>query len=177
MANDELVDTTAAIDRFLAHGGLSEATQRAYGSDLRSFAVWLDARGQTLDDVDARALSDVPRLQLPASHWSDFKGGPYDPGEEVFTSVPGEQLRAMGRRLCAAPADFHVHPKVAQGLALRRDMAEGARPVDWGMAEALAFGSLLEEGIGDWVHQDDPAGRSAALAGRAERAGEHARHR
>src|SRR6185436_10270017 len=29
-----------------------------------------------------------------------------------------------------------------------REMAEGARPVDWGMAEALAIGSLLQEGIG-----------------------------
>ena len=39
------MDTTAAIDRFLEHGGLSEATQRAYGSDLRSFADWLERRG------------------------------------------------------------------------------------------------------------------------------------
>jgi site-specific recombinase XerD len=52
------VDTHAAIDRFLEHGGLSEATQRAYGSDLRSFSSWLDARGLALDEVDARALSD-----------------------------------------------------------------------------------------------------------------------
>jgi site-specific recombinase XerD len=52
------VDTNAAIDRFLEHGGLSEATQRAYGSDLRAFASWLDGRGLTLDDVDAGVLSD-----------------------------------------------------------------------------------------------------------------------
>lgn len=48
----------AAIDRFLEHGGLSEATQRAYGSDLRAFASWLDERGLTLERVDARVLSD-----------------------------------------------------------------------------------------------------------------------
>jgi site-specific recombinase XerD len=52
------VDSGAAIDRFLEHGGLSEATQRAYGSDLRSLAEWLDSRGIRLDDVDARVLSD-----------------------------------------------------------------------------------------------------------------------
>ena len=52
------MDTGAAIDRFLEHGGLSEATQRAYASDLRSFSAWLDARGADLEDVDARALSD-----------------------------------------------------------------------------------------------------------------------
>jgi site-specific recombinase XerD len=52
------VDSRAAIDRFLDHGGLSEATQRAYGSDLAAFARWLDDRGLTLDDVDARVLSE-----------------------------------------------------------------------------------------------------------------------
>jgi site-specific recombinase XerD len=46
------------IDRFLAHGGLSPASRRAYGSDLRSFAAWLDRRGLELDEVDARVLSD-----------------------------------------------------------------------------------------------------------------------
>jgi site-specific recombinase XerD len=57
-ANDEFVDTAVAIDRFLEHGGLSDATRRAYGSDLRAFAGWIGARGGTLEDVDARVLSD-----------------------------------------------------------------------------------------------------------------------
>jgi len=52
------MSTVAAIDRFLEHGGLSEATRRAYGSDLSSFARWLDDRGLELDDVDARVLTD-----------------------------------------------------------------------------------------------------------------------
>jgi site-specific recombinase XerD len=52
------VDTQRAIERFLEHGGLAEATRRAYGSDLRSFAAWLAARGLALEDVDARVLSD-----------------------------------------------------------------------------------------------------------------------
>jgi site-specific recombinase XerD len=52
------VDTGAAIDRFLEHGGLSESTQRAYGHDLRALAAWLERRGLALADVDARVLSD-----------------------------------------------------------------------------------------------------------------------
>jgi 2-oxoglutarate dehydrogenase E1 component len=98
--------------------------------------------------AEARTLDVVPPLQEPGAQWAEFKGGLYDPGEEVFTSVSAETLRDIGRRISAAPAGFHVHPKVAQGLSLRREMAEGKRAVDWGMAEALAFGSLLREGIG-----------------------------
>jgi site-specific recombinase XerD len=50
--------TGAAIRRFLEHGGLSDATRRAYASDLRSFAAWLESRGLELDDVDVRVLAD-----------------------------------------------------------------------------------------------------------------------
>ena len=50
--------TSAAIDRFLEHGGLAPATQRAYGSDLRAFAAYLDRCGVALAAVDARVLSD-----------------------------------------------------------------------------------------------------------------------
>jgi site-specific recombinase XerD len=52
------VDTDAAIHRFLEHGGLSDATRRAYGSDLRALASWLDEHGLELEDVDVRVLAD-----------------------------------------------------------------------------------------------------------------------
>jgi site-specific recombinase XerD len=52
------VDTRAAIDRFLEHGGLAPTTQRAYGSDLGAFAGWLAERGLGVEDVDARVLSE-----------------------------------------------------------------------------------------------------------------------
>jgi site-specific recombinase XerD len=52
------VDTDAAIERFLEHGGLADATKRAYRNDLNAFSGWLEKRGQTLDDVDARVLAD-----------------------------------------------------------------------------------------------------------------------
>jgi site-specific recombinase XerD len=52
------MNTGAAIDRFLAHGGLADSTQRAYGNDLRAFATWLERHDLGLDDVDARVLSD-----------------------------------------------------------------------------------------------------------------------
>ena len=52
------MSTALAIDRFLEHGGLSDATQRAYRTDLRAFASWLATRDLALDAVDARVLAD-----------------------------------------------------------------------------------------------------------------------
>ena len=40
------METRAAIDRFLEHGGLSDATRRAHRSDLDAFARWLEQRGE-----------------------------------------------------------------------------------------------------------------------------------
>ncbi len=43
------------------------------------------------------------------------------------------------------PADFHLHPKLAGMIQKRRAVLEGA-PIDWAVAELLAFGSLAMEG-------------------------------
>jgi site-specific recombinase XerD len=69
------VETRAAIDRFLASPGLSEATRRAYRFDLEPFAAWLEGRGARLDVLDTRLLSDYaaelgrgrPRRLAPAT--------------------------------------------------------------------------------------------------------------
>jgi len=52
------MEVRAAVDRFLASPGLGEATRRAYRFDLDPFTGWLDKQGATLEDVDARLLSD-----------------------------------------------------------------------------------------------------------------------
>ena len=52
------MDTEVAIDRFLASPALSDATRRAYRTDLRDFGDWLAGRDLELDDVDVRVLAD-----------------------------------------------------------------------------------------------------------------------
>ena len=52
------METQAAIDRFLASPALSDSTRRAYGVDLAEFGTWLRARKASVEDVDARLLSD-----------------------------------------------------------------------------------------------------------------------
>ena len=69
------METRAAIDRFLASPGLSEATRRAYRFDLEPFAAWLEGRGARLDVLDTRLLSEYaaelgrgrPRRLAPAT--------------------------------------------------------------------------------------------------------------
>jgi site-specific recombinase XerD len=51
------MDTEAAIERFLASPALSDATRRAYRTDVEEFASWLRRIRVRIDDVDGGALA------------------------------------------------------------------------------------------------------------------------
>ncbi len=83
---------------------------------------------------------------LPA-YWGAYKGGRYKPEYEVDTGIGAAEIEELGAKLTAWPAGFHVHPKIKKLLEQRAEMARGQRPLDYGMAEALAFASLLRQGV------------------------------
>jgi 2-oxoglutarate dehydrogenase E1 component len=92
------------------------------------------------------ALAIQPGRPEQGSIWERYRGGPIGP-EEPDTAVPLDTLRHVGRHLAEIPQGFRAHPKIARILEGRGEMAEGKRPLDWGMAEALALGSLAWEGV------------------------------
>jgi 2-oxoglutarate dehydrogenase E1 component len=62
------------------------------------------------------------------------------------TGVERDRLDQIAEALTRVPEGFSVHPKIERWLEDRRTRLEQNR-VDWAFAEALAFGSLLLEGI------------------------------
>ena len=65
--------------------------------------------------------------------------------EEPDTTYPLDDLLAVNKQVFSAPEDFKVHPKLAPQRAKRAEIGPDD-PVDWGQAEALAFGTLLTQG-------------------------------
>jgi 2-oxoglutarate dehydrogenase E1 component len=65
----------------------------------------------------------------------------------VATAVPAEQLIALNERMLSWPSDFHPLPKLARVLERRRPALTTDGGIDWGHAEALAWASLLVEGM------------------------------
>ena len=64
------------------------------------------------------------------------------------TAISAEMLRQIVDGLTSVPEDFEVIPKVKRTvLDRRREVFEAGGPYEWHYAEALAFGSLLLEGI------------------------------
>jgi len=64
----------------------------------------------------------------------------------VDTAVSPARLAELNEQLLRTPDDFTVHPKLARQLERRRT-AFDAGGIDWGHSEALAFASLLVDGI------------------------------
>lgn len=63
------------------------------------------------------------------------------------TGVDPDHLRQLGLKITHVPKNFNVAPRVARFLAARHDAIGEGRGINWATAEALAFASLLAEGV------------------------------
>jgi 2-oxoglutarate dehydrogenase E1 component len=91
---------------------------------------------------------DYARVQdWLGGYWKGYRGGSEADVPEADTRVPSERLRSLMISQTTLPETFHPHRQVEKLIAARRQMAEGERPLDWGAAEALAFATLVTEGV------------------------------
>jgi 2-oxoglutarate dehydrogenase E1 component len=96
---------------------------------------------------NAGSITKKPTLRDLPSYWDAYKGDRYKPAYEVETALSGEEIASVTAKLTSYPANFHIHPKVKKLLEQRAEMGAGKRLVDYGMAEALAFASLVKSGV------------------------------
>merc|ERR1712161_6096 len=80
-----------------------------------------------------------------ASKWKGFKS-PNQRSRIRDSGVEIEQLRHIGMIAGTVPEDFKLHRQMAKIFKNRRVMAERGTGIDWGLAELMAFGTLLVEG-------------------------------
>ena len=80
-----------------------------------------------------------------AVDWSKYKNTKWNESDD--TTLPLADLQMLAERLTAIPDNFKLQPRVEKIIADRRLMGQGKLPVDWGMAENLAYASLLKDGF------------------------------
>jgi len=99
-------------------------------------------------DLDAGRLSANPVISNFKSKfavdWAPFLNTKWT--DAADTHVPLAELQRLAERVTSVPEDFKLHPSVERVVQARKQMAEGKLPVDWGMAETLAYASLLSNG-------------------------------
>ena len=80
----------------------------------------------------------------PSVDWTPFLNRKWTDAAE--TAVPTEELARLSDRITTVPESFELHPLAERVLKERQAMGRGEMPLDWGMAEHLAFASLLSSG-------------------------------
>src|SRR5579871_3483225 len=128
------------------HPLLYQSYAQRVGLDAQPYVEKFQAE---LDEAQkaGKSMAKKPSMRQLPSYWAPFTGGPYKPEYEVDTGLPAQKLQQITDGLVSYPEGFHIHPKVEKLLEQRREMGYGKRPLDFGMAEALALASLATDGV------------------------------
>jgi 2-oxoglutarate dehydrogenase E1 component len=135
--------------KIAAHAGTRKlyadklVTQGSIGADepdamSRAYRLVLDQGRQTVDPVLTNFKSQY------AVDWTPYLNRKWT--DNADTAIPVSELKRLAQRITTVPDNFKLHPLVEKVVADRRSMGEGKIPVDWGMAEHLAFASLVASG-------------------------------
>jgi 2-oxoglutarate dehydrogenase E1 component len=137
-------------------------TRKLYGDLLVAQGV-LPADGPDKMIKDYRAaLDEGKHLTDPvitdyhskfAIDWTPHVDVPYS--EKCDTTAPKKELQRLSKRLTELPEGFTLHSRVKKIIEDRAQMGEGKLPVDWGMAENLAYATLLAAGYGVRISGED----------------------
>jgi len=146
--DDPTITQPLLYKKIAAHPPLWKLYARSTGVPEGEAERRMDAIRAELDAAHkaASALEKKPTLRTLPAYWDRYNGGWWEPKYEVTTGLSAAEIATLTGPLTTAPEGFHVHKKIQALLAQRAEMGTAKRPVDYGMAEALAFGSLVKAG-------------------------------
>src|SRR5947209_8615300 len=133
-------------DRLLAQGviGAEDADKMVAG-----YRQALDAGTHTSKTI-------LSNFKPPfAVDWTRYRNTKWNENDD--TTLPLVELQVLAEKLTTIPSNFKLHPRVEKIIANRRLMGQGKMPVDWGMAENLAYASLLRDGFAVRISGQDSA--------------------
>ena len=127
---------------------------KAHPSPREVFGARLVREGVVTDDevkaVDKEISETLTRIytQVKEADREAHPTGEFEavPAKSIETTVRAETLVALNEQLLQWPTSFKLHPTIQRTLPRRREALQNGG-IDWGHAEALAFASLLVEGV------------------------------
>ena len=126
---------------------------RLYAEQLEHEGAIEPGEGKRMYDAYLQRLEAGEPVSRPLVHgikidhlanWEPYLGP--DWRAQATTGIPVEKVESLGLKVCEQPEHFRLHRVVERLMTARREMALGERPLDWGFAEMLAYGSLLADG-------------------------------
>ncbi|HBO37087.1 MAG TPA: 2-oxoglutarate dehydrogenase E1 component, partial [Pasteurellaceae bacterium] len=128
-------------DRLVAEGVVSEAQVIELVNDYRDML-----------DRGARVLPEWREMDISTTDWYKFLSQEWTEYESRFDV---QRFKELAHKVCEYPADHPIHPRVEKIYADRKLMAQGEKLFDWGMAEIMAYATLLDEGYNIRVSGED----------------------
>ncbi len=98
-----------------------------------------------LDDQFKNAKDYKPKIEWFEGTWSAYKP---EKGKDKrgITGADTKNLLEISNKINDVPKELNLHKTISKILNARKVSVETGNNIDWSTAEALAFGSLLEEG-------------------------------
>ncbi|HEY0808594.1 MAG TPA: 2-oxoglutarate dehydrogenase E1 component, partial [Longimicrobiales bacterium] len=117
----------------------AKLTQDGVVSEQEVESIWQNTYQQLVD-----IQTEVKAAAAPEEHGSD---APEEKTRVVNTSVQADRLLALDKELHSWPSEFTPQAKLARQLEKRGKLLAQNGGIEWGHAEALAFATLLTEGV------------------------------
>jgi 2-oxoglutarate dehydrogenase E1 component len=126
--------------RLMAEGVIDQAQ---IDETIESFVKMLD------EEFEAAKGFRVNKADWFEGDWSGF-AAPREAVSERRAAISGitrDRMDRLAQVLTVPPADLTIHKTLARILDAKKQMFETGNGFDWATAEALAFGSLLQDGF------------------------------
>ncbi|RUO25921.1 2-oxoglutarate dehydrogenase E1 component [Aliidiomarina minuta] len=111
--------------------------------DEKSVKQMVQDYRDALDKGDC-VVDEWQPMKAHSVDWSPFIDNEWDVDYDSKMTVT--ELEDLGRKISEIPEGFKLNSRVNKVYEERRKMAEGERKMDWGMAETLAYASLVKHG-------------------------------
>ncbi len=147
--DDPTITSPVLYDRIKAHPLLFEQYAEEIGIAEEDIKQLQESSVEMLEEglKKGRSMTKAPTWSKNPDYWDPYVGGYYEESLEVDTSVPAATLAEVAKTVTTFDDSFTIHPKVKRVFEQRAEMGQGKRLIDWGMAESLAFGSLLQQKV------------------------------
>jgi 2-oxoglutarate dehydrogenase E1 component len=124
--------------KLVQEGTLSQAEADGMAADFN----------KRLEEEFSASKSHHPnRADWLDGRWQGLEVAPKNSDRRGETSITEDELRKVGKALVTAPQGFNLHKTIARVLDAKAKMFEAGEGFDWATCEALALGTLLDEGF------------------------------
>lgn len=132
-------------DKLVAQGKITSDVTEKMKAQLESYLQSeYEKRLEAVPNVEAFTAKDTRGSSTLRGHWAGFQL--LEQKSPTNTGYNTDRLKHFAEVSVTLPTDFAVHPVLKNGHIKNRLEHVRAGLVDWATAEAMAFGSVLDEG-------------------------------